>query len=170
MPIDQCPHSFNHLSRVVLPNYMAQMRHEMTRASAMVLFSTRGVGVKTLLKRFAKPADFSGCYVLLDNGNPVYVGISRGVFGRLRQHVTGKTHFDASFAYRIAAATAPHNQNRDAARQAPAFQTHFSNARAYIAGLGVAFIEIINPLELYLFEAYCAMELDTAQWNTFETH
>lgn len=54
--------------------------------------------------------------------------------------------------------------------QDPAFQAHFSNARAYIAGLSVAFIEIINPLELYLFEAYCAMELDTAKWNTFETH
>lgn len=170
MSIDQCPHTFNQLSHVVLPNYMAQMRREMTRASAMTLFSRRGVGVKTLLKHFAKPDDFSGCYVFLDKGDPVYVGISRGVFGRLRQHVTGKTHFDASFAYRISAATAPHNQSRDEAMQTLAFQAHFSNARAYIEGLSVAFIEINNPLELYLFEAYCAMELDTAQWNTFETH
>jgi len=23
---------------------------------------------------------------------------------------------------------------------------------------------------LYLFEAYCAIELDTCKWNTFRTH
>ena len=40
----------------------------------------------------------------------------------------------------------------------------------YLRSLNVAFIEIGNPLELYLFEAYCAMELDTSEWNTFETH
>jgi len=41
-------------------------------------------------------------------------------------------------------------------------------------GLATAFVEIANPLELYLFEAYCAMELstgsDTGAWNTFLTH
>ena len=38
----------------------------------------------------------------------------------------------------------------------------------------MAFVEIANPLELYLFEPYCAMELltgfDTGGWNTFLTH
>jgi hypothetical protein len=35
-------------------------------------------------------------------------------------------------------------------------------------------VKIDNPLELYLFEPYCALELDTrfeaGGWNTFETH
>jgi hypothetical protein len=34
----------------------------------------------------------------------------------------------------------------------------------------VACVVIRNPLELYIFEAYAAMALDTARWNTFETH
>jgi hypothetical protein len=38
------------------------------------------------------------------------------------------------------------------------------------AGANVAFIEVANPLELYRFEAYRAMELDTAAWKTFATH
>ena len=46
--------------------------------------------------------------------------------------------------------------------------------REYIRGLNVAFIEIPNPLVLHIFEAYCAMELDTGTdvggWNTFRTH
>lgn len=39
-----------------------------------------------------------------------------------------------------------------------------------LRGLNVAFIEIQNALERYVFEAYCAMELNSSQWNTFETH
>ncbi len=50
------------------------------------------------------------------------------------------------------------------------FQVGFAEAQQYIRELNVAFIEISNPLELYLFEAFSAMELDTSEWNTFKTH
>ena len=59
---------------------------------------------------------------------------------------------------------------RSKAMAAGDFQTHFEKAQEYIRGLNVAFIEIEIPLELYLFEAYCAMELDTSEWSTLETH
>lgn len=59
---------------------------------------------------------------------------------------------------------------RSAAMADEGFQAHFEAAQEYLRGLNVAFIEIANPLELYLFEAYCATELDTSEWNTFETH
>ena len=36
--------------------------------------------------------------------------------------------------------------------------------------MSVAFIEIENPLELYVFEAFAAMTLGTHEWNTFRTH
>ncbi len=52
----------------------------------------------------------------------------------------------------------------------PAFRAAFEEAQTLLRGCTVAFIEIPNPLELYLFEAYCAMELDTCEWNTFRTH
>ena len=52
----------------------------------------------------------------------------------------------------------------------PAFRAAFDEAQALLRGCSVAFIEIPNPLELYLFEAYCAMALDTKEWNTFRTH
>lgn len=50
------------------------------------------------------------------------------------------------------------------------FQSHFLDSQQFLRTLNVAFIEIANPLELYVFEAFAAMELDTCEWNTFETH
>ena len=60
--------------------------------------------------------------------------------------------------------------NRGDAMKDSVFRTAFDEARAMLRGCTVAFIEIANPLELYFFEAYCAMELDTCEWNTFRTH
>jgi hypothetical protein len=51
-----------------------------------------------------------------------------------------------------------------------AFRTAFVAAQKYLRRLDVAFIEIENPLELYVFEAFASMELDTSEWNTFRTH
>jgi len=52
----------------------------------------------------------------------------------------------------------------------PLFQREFSKAQVYLRSLQVAFIEIQNPLELYVFEAYAAIDLGTHEWNTFRTH
>jgi hypothetical protein len=126
--------------------------------------------VKTILARLGRSHDLSGCYVLLHEGKPFYVGISRGVVGRLRQHGMGTTHFDASLAYRMACEKVHHEMTRAEAMRNPSFRAAFNDAQQLLRGCSVAFVEITNPLELYLFEAYCAMELDTAEWNTFATH
>jgi len=136
----------------------------------MSSFYKQGFGVKSILSELRQSNDFSGCYVLLQEGKPVYVGISRTVVQRLRQHVTGKTHFDASLAYRMATNKTGHKMKRSDAMQHPSFRLAFDEARALLRDCSVAFIGIDNPLELYLFEAYCAMELDTCEWNTFRTH
>jgi predicted GIY-YIG superfamily endonuclease len=149
---------------------MARLRVAMTKPQSLREFSTPGAGVKTILRRLGYTSDFSGCYVLTRDGKPFYVGISRSIVGRLRQHGTGKTHSDASLAYSMARKKAPHKLTRSAAMKDPAFKKEFEDAKHLLHGSSVAFIEIENPLELYLFEAYCAMELDTGKWNTFRTH
>ena len=133
-------------------------------------FCTPGIGVKTILRRLRRTTDFSGCYVLTREEKPFYVGISRTVVSRLRQHGMGKTHFDASLAYRMACEKAPHESTRDQAMKDPKFQKEFQEAQRLLHESSVAFIEIVNPLELYLFEPYCAIELNTSEWNTFRTH
>ena len=136
----------------------------------MSFFSQKGVGKSTLLKKFNFHSDFPGCYVLIENSLPFYVGISRSVINRLLQHVKGKTHFDASLAYRIANNSYKHELSRSEAMKTPEMKKKFQEAKQRISNMDVAFIEIENDLEIYLFEVYCAMELKTKEWNTFATH
>lgn len=174
MALHDCTHTFQELAANVLPAHMARMHIARANVRDMSQFARPGVGAARLLKEFHLSEDFSGCYLLIDRGEPIYVGVSRKVIARLRQHVFGKTHFDASLAFRIAMKNHPDrtvaNLTRDAAMKDPLFGTSFAEAQTYLRSLQVATIAIQNPLELYVFEAYCALELNTHQWNSFETH
>ena len=168
--IDACTSTFADLAAVVLPEHMARLRTAMAQPRPLAEFCIRGVGTKAILRRLGYSSDFSGCYVLLRDDKAFYVGISRAVVSRLSQHGKGKTHFDASLAYRMACEKLPHKRTRGEAMKEPAFYQAFSDAQELLRASKVAFIELENPLELYLFEAYCAMQLDTCEWNIFRTH
>jgi predicted GIY-YIG superfamily endonuclease len=168
--IDGCDWTFDELAAVVLPEThdAPESGHGGTRR--LQEFCMRGIGIKTILQRLGRSCDFSGCYVLMDKTKPIYVGISRGVIARLRQHVNGRTHFDASLAYLMACKDVPHTLERGEAMNNDRFLDAFHKAQQLHRESSVAFIEISNALELYLFEAYCAMVLDTSEWNSFQTH
>jgi hypothetical protein len=59
----------------------------------------------------------------------------------------------------------PHDMTRDEAMQDQTFLLSFEDARQVLRDSSVAFIEIPNPIELYLFEVYCAMELNVSERN-----
>ena len=170
MTIDNCKYFFANLASQILPGHMERMRQAIAKRYPMELFGSKGIGPKSILERLGRSTDFSGCYVLLRKTEPIYVGISRTVVQRLTQHVKGRTHYDASLAYRIASENLTHSLQREAAMNDPAFKEEFRKAQDYLRSLNVAFIEIHNDLELYLFEVYCAMELNTSKWNSFRTH
>jgi hypothetical protein len=127
-------------------------------------------GKANVLRHMGRTNDFSGCYCLVERGDPFYVGISRNVAGRLNQHFRGKTHFDASLAYAMACRCHPHEVSRADAMLLSAFRDAFDQEQTRIRAIDVAVIEIENPVELYLFEVYAALELRTALHNTFRTH
>lgn len=170
MPINEYEYSFDHLTESELPSLLAKLKEDIGNERAMADFAIDGVGVATLCRQMELASDFSGCYVLLENRKPIYVGISRSVLQRLRQHVRGSTHFDASLAYRIAAKRAPHKDTRSIAMENEDFKMEFNRAKEYLRSLNVAYVQITNPLVLYVFEPYCAMYFNTSEWNTFETH
>jgi hypothetical protein len=173
VPIDGCPHSFKELADEILPADMARMREAMQATVPMRSFCDGGV--KTIAKRIGKAGDFQGCYLFLQQGEPFYVGISRRIIARLIQHVKGRTHFDASLAYRMACGCweRPEGQAKPRREEAMANETFialFRHEQERIRAMDVATIEVANDLELYLFEAYCALELRTVEHNTFRTH
>lgn len=170
MPIDGCPHDFETLVSKELPARMQELRNHMREPVQMAEFAVRGDGPKTIARRHGFPDDICGCYVFMEGDEPIYVGISRRVFTRLAQHVGQGGHLSATLAYRMAAHDAPHSKSAAKAMADPAFLTVFDRRREYLLGLNVAVVEIQNPLERYVFEAYAAMELDTGHWNKFETH
>ena len=110
----------------------------------------------------------------MDEGRPAYVGISKQVIQRLRDHVGRGDHLTATLAYRIACGENQHGMTAADAMKDSDFKASFEAAKERLKSFSVAFVEIDNPLELYVFEAYCAMELDTgfdaSAWNTFVTH
>lgn len=171
MAIDNCSHSFSDLAQQALPNIMKEINTSLKDSTPMSQFLVKNDGLKTLLKRHSLDSDFQGCYVLIENGAPLYVGISRQVFQRLWFHCRGKTHYTATLAYKIAAKqVVVAKMTRNARMSNGEFRIAFEEAKERIQRCNFAFIPIDNPLELYLFEAYCAMELDTWEWNTFRTH
>jgi hypothetical protein len=149
---------------------MRRIRDAMEQPVQAAIFAQTKQGPSAIAKQLQRPGDFPGCYAFIDEARPIYTGISRKILSRIRQHLCGKTHFDASLAYRMAKRNLPTRLKRGEAMQDPAFRKVFDGCQAHLRGLRVAFIAIENDLEIYLFEAFCAMELDTWEWNTFRTH
>ncbi len=170
MPIDDCPHSFETLTRKILPGHMCQMREAIESPMRMRHFGTKGVGSKTILSMMNRRDDFSGCYVLVRGRKPIYVGISRSVVNRLQGHVKGRDHYTATLAYQMAFASCRWDGSRSEAMEDKPFMRLFEAKKAVVSKLGVATVEIDDPVTLCLFEVYCAMKLDTARWNSFRTH
>ena len=170
MSIDGCRHSFEQLARAVLPDHLNRLRQAMRSPWQATRFARPGVGPKTIAKLLGLEGDFSGCYVFVRGSRPVYVGISRGVLARVRQHLCGRGHFDASLAYSMAQRSRPTPGRRGDVMTNTRFRQAFHDAQQKLTRLKVATVTIENPLELHVFEAYAAMKLKTSKWNTFRTH
>jgi hypothetical protein len=102
--------------------------------------------------------------------NAALRGHFRSVIKRLIQHLNYDSHYSASLVYRMACEEYPHKMKRDQAMKDDQFRKTFLSVKARLHKMAVAFIDIENDLEQYLFEVYAAMKLDTGKWNTFRTH
>lgn len=117
-----------------------------------------------------------GIYLFSEDERPIYVGQSRTLRQRLRDHtvLTSKQN-KASFAFNIAKREA-HQAGLDIARfrevleADPDFAAHFAEAKARVAAMEVQFIELEDPIERTLFEVYASLALKTTEFNKFETH
>jgi len=117
----------------------------------------------------------AGVYLFSDR-EPVYVGQTRNLKARLRNHTGAKaTENQASFAFLVGkvdaeAAGIDLNRTRKALEADPDFNEHFRKAKERVAKMNVRWIELDDPVERTLFEMYAALALDTVAFNSFETH
>ena len=170
MPIDDCKHTFEELATLVMPSHFKRLQAAIQspiQAESLVGFKSP---TRQVLSRFNRTKDFPGCYVFIDGEKPIYVGISRGVLKRLVQHLNCESHYSATLLYRMASEDYPHEMKRDQAMRDEQFKAVFFSAQERLRQMKIAYVEIENDLELYLFEIFASMKLDTATWNTFRTH
>jgi hypothetical protein len=114
---------------------------------------------------------------LLSEEHPIYVGQTRNLLQRLRQHggVSSREN-QASLAFNIArreAAGHPSFNNHLTRRELeadPAFAQLFREARARVARMQVRYVEIDDPELRTVFEVYAAVAFGTTEHNRFETH
>ncbi len=115
----------------------------------------------------AKIKPVQGLYIFAElqgeRYEPVYVGISRNIFRRLRQHVFGKTKLHASLCYKKAKAL--HRDTDGPFDELPAIQ--FQQAK--LMNYAVMVFPEYSDYDLYFMEVYLAGRLGT-KWNSFRTH
>jgi hypothetical protein len=118
-----------------------------------------------------KYRDFKGLYVFYSGKKPFYVGISRSVINRIQQHVkTGKSHYSASMAYRIACLQ--HEMNGSEVvwrREDLSYKDNIEPVQTILRKKNIKVVPIQNDEDLYLFEVYCSITYDTLL-NKFSTH
>ena len=97
---------------------------------------------------------------------PVYIGISRTVYRRLRQHGFGKLHNECSLAYLMAKHD---NSQIEWATIHKDFQEELISNRKKVGVFKVVLVPVEKDYDLYFLEIAIAGILKT-KWNSFRTH
>jgi hypothetical protein len=116
-------------------------------------------------------------YLLSEEEHPIYVGQTRNLRRRLRQHGgLSSRENQASLAFNIARHKAADHPSfnvpltRRQLEADPTFAQLFRDARARVARMDVRYVEIDDPELRTVFEVYAAVAFGTAEHNSFETH
>jgi hypothetical protein len=114
-----------------------------------------------------------GVYLFTERGRYLYVGQTRKLRVRLRQHVRpSASHYDAGLAW-LLALDAAHDlelpRSRAEKQRDAVFAPLFVASKRRVADMDVRWVEIVDVIERTLFEVYAALALGTP-YNSFETH
>jgi hypothetical protein len=113
-----------------------------------------------------------GVYAFFEHGRAVYVGQTRNLQRRLKNHVT-PSHNNAAFAFKQARQALGKERTRKKKRadleKDPVFRAEFSRQIARVEAMQVRFIELSDPVLRYIFELYAAMAWKLSL-DEFDTH
>jgi hypothetical protein len=136
------------------------------------------LGQAPRMRRCERPdiPDSPGVYLFTHEGRPIYVGRSKRLRERLKQHMAAAgSHQSASFAFNFArreagAAGIDLARTRDALCADPAFQEHFTAAKETVREMEVQFVQIDDLVTRAVFEIFAAGALGTVEFNSFGEH
>lgn len=115
--------------------------------------------------------EFKGLYIFGEEVNckiiPVYIGISRTVFRRLKQHAWGKKHNECTLAY-LKTKEKGKNENIEIGRSTVTNEDMLP-AKEIIQNYKVVLVPEKNDYDLYFLEVALAGKFKT-KWNSFRTH
>lgn len=115
--------------------------------------------------------EIKGIYIFYENDEAQYIGISRKLIRRLRNHFLGKTHFEASLSYLVAR----HEYDNEygdymGIRKDFPFEKYRTEIQKnMIENWKIEIIPETDNYKLYYLELILACKLKT-KWNSFETH
>jgi len=116
-----------------------------------------------------------GIYIFYEDDKPIYVGRSRNLSKRFKQHSQQSSdHNSATFAFKIAKQDAAKEKveikkTREILQVDPDFLPFFNKAKKRVSEMKIQVIDIENAVEQTLFEVYAALELKTP-YNDWRTH
>ena len=119
----------------------------------------------------------AGVYLLSEPNEHLYVGRTRNLRRRLRDHSSPSgSHHQATLAIKIARNETGQNKptyqsagsTADLLASSSTFSTAFDDAKARIRAMQVRYVEEREPVRQALLEIYAAVELGT-YYNSFET-
>jgi predicted GIY-YIG superfamily endonuclease len=129
------------------------------------------------IAKLPKPLPKKCVYLFSEGDRHLYVGRTKQLRGRLRQHsIPAAGHNQAVFAFKLArektgktkAAYTPEGSRKSLTRD-PVFAAAFGNAKARVRQMDLRFVEEVDPRRQALLETYVAIVLETP-YNDFETH
>jgi hypothetical protein len=115
-----------------------------------------------------------GCYALIDEDEYLYVGISKNLKQRMRNHTSGRPE-QSAFAYKLACELTglksdyTKTGSKKILMQNPEFAEAMKSTTERVRNMSAKCVTIEDPSQRYLFEFFAAVSLD-ARYNDFNTH
>jgi hypothetical protein len=119
-----------------------------------------------------KENEISGLYVFIKDSKPIYIGISKTIIRRIRQHMYGENHNESTLAFLIALKQYEEKEGREYDGERSDFPYNQYRPRIQDDMRDNWKIKIIKekcPYTMHFLEVHFSIKLQT-YWNSFETH
>ena len=115
-----------------------------------------------------------GVYVFYEGDTPIYVGRSRRMRKRIREHgATSSRHESATFALKllrdVVGVPEGHSSQFTRPQLQEKYPSEYAAQRERVRNMRIRVVEIVDPIVQTVFETYAILALGTTHYNTFHT-